>query len=97
MSRRRLLLYRVRLFRSSVTGVPPLFFFITFRYDVAAWSGITHVAPVEAQMIHFELFLSPRWYAGAISTPRPKQHTFLDWATEEQNILGIHLKKAFPQ
>ena len=71
MSKRRLLLYRALLFRSSVIVVPPLFFFITFRYDVAAWSEITHVAPVEAQMIHFELFLSPRWYAAAIATPPP--------------------------
>ena len=33
-----------------------LCFFITFRKDVAAWSWISHVAPVEAQMIHFEVF-----------------------------------------
>ena len=31
-------------------------FFITFRKDVAAWSWIRHVAPVEAEMIHFEVF-----------------------------------------
>ena len=31
-------------------------FFITFRTDVAGWSWISHVAPVEAQMIHFEVF-----------------------------------------
>ena len=31
------------------------FFSITFCKDVAAWSGIGHVA-VEPQMIHFELF-----------------------------------------
>ena len=78
MSKRRLLLYRALLFRSSCSNrrAPFVFFFITFRYDVAAWSEITHVERVEAQMIHFELFLSARWYAGAISTPRPKQYNF---------------------
>ena len=45
----------VLVFRSSVAGMPPLFF-ITFRKDVAAWSWISHVALVEAQMIHSELF-----------------------------------------
>ena len=45
----------VLVFRGSVTGMPPLFF-ITFHEDVAAWSWISHVAPVEAQMIHFEVF-----------------------------------------
>ena len=33
-----------------------LLFFITFRKDFAAWSWISHVALVEAQMIHFEVF-----------------------------------------
>ena len=45
----------VLVFRGSVTGMPPLFF-ITFRKDVAAWSWISYVALVEAQMVHFEVF-----------------------------------------
>ena len=32
------------------------FVFFTFRKDVATSSWISYVAPVEAQMIHFEVF-----------------------------------------
>ena len=55
-------------------------FFITFRKDVAAWNWISHVAPVEAQMIHFEVFIT--WYGRAFSTP--KQYHFLDYAVENK-------------
>ena len=67
-SKRCLLLYRVLVFRSSETGMPPLFrclflcfcfcfFFLsrsikTLRHGVR----ISHAAPVEAQMIHFDHF-----------------------------------------
>ena len=46
------LLYRVRVFRISVTSFPPLFF-LSHSVAVAAWSGIQRVEP---QMIYCELF-----------------------------------------
>ena len=64
ISKRCLLLYRVLLFRSSVTGMPPLvgclflFCFVLFFF----FCGISHTATVEAQMT--------RWHARAISTPK---------------------------
>ena len=63
------------------------FFSITFCKDVAAWSGIGHVA-VEPQMIHFELFFIA-WYAIATSTPN---NIFFQFRQLKKTLLGIHPK-----
>ena len=59
ISKQCLLLYRVLLYRSSVTGMPPLFgclFLLCFVCFVLFFCGISHTATVEAQMIHFDSF-----------------------------------------
>ena len=55
ISKRCLLRYRVLLFRSSVTGMPPLFGCL-FLFCFVLFCGISHTATVEAQMIHFDSF-----------------------------------------
>ena len=60
-----LLLYQVHIFRSSVTGMPPLFLYHKSHSEtIAAWSGI-HC--VESQMILTILSFFITWYAGAFS------------------------------
>ena len=70
ISKRCLLLYRVLLFRSSVTGMPPLFgclflfcFVLFFLWDKSYSDGGGPDDP-------FWFFLSPQWHARAISTPK---------------------------
>ena len=63
-----LFLYRVRVFRILVTGMPFLFF-LSHSVAVVAWCEIQRVDP---RMIHFELFIT--WCTGASSTP--KQYFF---------------------
>lgn len=63
-------------------------------------SEISYVAPVGTEIIHYQVFSSLQWYAGAISTP--KQYYFLDYAAEAKTKQGrcssnsgykIHLQK----
>ena len=78
------MLYRVLVFTSSVTGMPSLFI-TTFRKGVAAWRWISNVAPVEAKMIHFEVF----YHLAGGATSTPKEYHFLDKAV--QNNIYIYV------
>ena len=83
-----LLLYQVHIFRSSVTGMPPLFLYHKSHSEtIAAWSGI-HC--VESQMILTILSFFITWYAGAFSNAN---NIFFELSSWKKSIFWAFIQK----